>query len=209
MKCTNCGREIAPGAIFCSGCGMKTSDMTAGSGENVQSQQTQQASQSQQEAQSQQSQSQAGQNSQQAAQTQQSGQYNQQQTQNQSAPNQSFNGGNYGYNPNPSMNMGYNPNMGMAVNQVPVYNTFVDNNGRRVPTEYRPIKAWGYFGYNILFAIPIVGFIFLVIYALGGTSNINLRNYARSFFCVFILSLIILLVAFVMAAVLGVTESYM
>lgn len=213
MKCTNCGREIGAGAVFCTGCGMKVSDMnvsdmkaadmksadmTAGAGESMQSQQT---AQSQQYGQQQAAQSQSEQYGQQQA----------QQAQSQSAQNQRFNGNNYGYNPNPSMNMGYNPNMGMgmAVNQAPAYNTYVDNNGKRVPVEYKPIKAWGYFGYNILFAIPLVGFIFLLVYALGGTSNINLKNYARSFFCVFILSLIILLVVFVLAMMFGISDSYL
>lgn len=73
-------------------------------------------------------------------------------------------------------------------NGIPVYN----NIGANIPIEYKPISAWGYFGYNILFAIPIVGFIFLLIYALGGTRNINLRNYARSFFCIYVIVGIIL-----------------
>ena len=40
-----------------------------------------------------------------------------------------------------------------------------------IPEKYKPISAWGYFGYNILFAIPILGFIILLVFALGGTSN--------------------------------------
>lgn len=52
-----------------------------------------------------------------------------------------------------------------------------------IPAKYRPIGAWGYFGWNLLFSIPIVGFIFMVIFACGGCKNINLRNYSRSFFC--------------------------
>ena len=59
-----------------------------------------------------------------------------------------------------------------------------------IPEEYKPISAWGYFGYNLLFGIPLVGFIFLCVFALGGTNNVNLRNYARSFFCALLLALI-------------------
>lgn len=59
-----------------------------------------------------------------------------------------------------------------------------------LPSKYRPLGAWAYFGYSILFAIPVVGFICLIIFALDG-KNINRRSYARSFFCVYILSLII------------------
>lgn len=56
-----------------------------------------------------------------------------------------------------------------------------------LPPEYRPITMWGYFGYQILFFIPVIGWLILIIYACGGTSNINVRNFARSYFCVAIL----------------------
>ncbi len=60
---------------------------------------------------------------------------------------------------------------------------------RRLPDEISPISMWGYFGYQILFAIPIVGFIILLVFALGGASNVNVRNYARSYFCVIIFAI--------------------
>ncbi len=65
--------------------------------------------------------------------------------------------------------------------------------------EYKPISAWGYIGYEILFAIPVVGFVFAIIFAIGA-HNRNLRNYARSKFCMIILVCII----YGIAAVLGV-----
>ena len=60
-----------------------------------------------------------------------------------------------------------------------------------VPAEFQPITMWGYFGYSIFFSIPIIGFIFICVFSLGGTKNVNKRNYARSYFCVLILCLII------------------
>lgn len=48
-----------------------------------------------------------------------------------------------------------------------------------VPVNYQPISPVGYFGYSLLFGIPFIGFIALLIMAFGGTTNINLRNYAR------------------------------
>ena len=48
-----------------------------------------------------------------------------------------------------------------------------------LPEEYRPLSMWQYFLYQILFGIPIIGFIFLIIIAFGGRKNINLRNFAR------------------------------
>lgn len=71
----------------------------------------------------------------------------------------------------------------------------------RLPSKYRPLGMWEYFAYSILFAIPVVGFVFLVIYSLDG-SNINRRNYARSFFCGLIL-FIILTVILASAGILG------
>ena len=61
-----------------------------------------------------------------------------------------------------------------------------------IPEEYKPLSMWQYFGYQILFALPLIGFIILLIFSFGGTKNINLKNYARSFFCYFILMLIII-----------------
>lgn len=71
---------------------------------------------------------------------------------------------------------------------------------QNIPMQYQPISMWGYFGYEILFAIPIIGWIILLIFALGGTSNINVRNFARSYFCL----LIIIVILFVIIAGVGV-----
>ena len=67
-----------------------------------------------------------------------------------------------------------------------------------LPEEYRPISMWGYFGYQILFSIPCVGFIALLIFAFGGTKNVNLKNFARSYFC-FTIILVVLIVLFTIA----------
>ena len=63
-----------------------------------------------------------------------------------------------------------------------------------VPPEYKPLGAWTYFLYALLFSLPLVGLVSLIVLACGGTTNINLRNYARSYFCG-------LLVAVVVAAI--------
>ncbi len=62
---------------------------------------------------------------------------------------------------------------------------------QNVPPELKPISMWGYFGYMILFAIPVVGIILLLVFSFGGTRNINLRNFARSYFCLLIIALIL------------------
>ena len=75
--------------------------------------------------------------------------------------------------------------------QIQYVNAFDPNN---IPYEYRPISMWGYFGWELLFAIPCVGWILLLIFALGGTSNKNLRNFAASYFCIIFLALIVFII---------------
>lgn len=62
----------------------------------------------------------------------------------------------------------------------------------RLPSQYRPLGAWGYFWYTILFAIPFIGWIAWIVCACSA-SNINRRSFARSYACGIILVLIIVL----------------
>jgi uncharacterized membrane protein YvbJ len=71
-----------------------------------------------------------------------------------------------------------------------------------VPEEYKPISMWGYFGYELLFNIPLVGFILLLVFSFGGTKNHNLKNFARSYFCMLIL---VLIIAIILVAAVGTT----
>ncbi len=64
----------------------------------------------------------------------------------------------------------------------------------KLPEKYRPLTAWGYFGYNILFSIPLVGFICMIVFACS-SSNIPRRSFARSFFCVYIVIAIVIVIA--------------
>ena len=50
-----------------------------------------------------------------------------------------------------------------------------------LPDNYKPISTFGYIGYEIVFAIPIIGWILLLIFAFGKDENINVRNFARSY----------------------------
>ena len=61
----------------------------------------------------------------------------------------------------------------------------------RIPDEYKPISAWGYVGWDLLFAIPVVGFILLIVFAAGAGRNINLKKYAQSKFCALLLAVIV------------------
>ncbi|MDE6597543.1 MAG: ABC transporter permease [Clostridia bacterium] len=66
----------------------------------------------------------------------------------------------------------------------------------RLPAKYRPLGAWAYFGYQLLFSIPLVGLICIIVFACSG-DNINRRSYARSFFCVYIIVGIVLIIVLV------------
>ena len=65
-----------------------------------------------------------------------------------------------------------------------------NNKSNHVPEEYKPISMWGYFGYEILFAIPVIGWIFIIIFALTAP-NVNLKNFARSQFCLLIIGIVL------------------
>ena len=56
------------------------------------------------------------------------------------------------------------------------------------------LGAWSYFFLSILYAVPVIGLIFLLIHSFS-TGNENLRHYARSYF-VRLLVIVILLAAF-------------
>ena len=60
----------------------------------------------------------------------------------------------------------------------------------RLPEKFRPLGAWAYFGYSLLFAIPLVGFICLIVFSFNDT-NINRRNFARSFWCILVVILVL------------------
>ena len=62
-----------------------------------------------------------------------------------------------------------------------------------LPRENQPLSPWAYFGLSLLFNIPVVGFIFLIIFSCS-KANINRRNFARSYWCIYVLLGIVLAV---------------
>ena len=69
---------------------------------------------------------------------------------------------------------------------------------KHLPKSYRPISGWGYFWRSVFYAIPVIGWLFVLINALGA-KNRNGRNFARSYFC----ALLIALIGFAVIAVLS------
>ena len=73
---------------------------------------------------------------------------------------------------------------------------------KELPEQYKPLSPWGYFGLQMLYAIPIVGFIFLIIFSIS-KGNINRRNFTRSYWCVYILLAVLVLFALIIYAITG------
>ena len=77
-----------------------------------------------------------------------------------------------------------------------------------IPKAYKPISPWGYLGYSILYAIPFIGFIFLLIFTFN-KNNLNRRNFARSYWCAFLLLLVLILIGTIIAAATGSMDEYL
>lgn len=77
-----------------------------------------------------------------------------------------------------------------------------------IPKAYKPISPWGYLGFSILYAIPVIGFIFLLIFTFN-KSNLNRRNYARSYWCAFLIVLILALIGAIIAAATGTMDEFL
>ncbi|MBR1796545.1 MAG: hypothetical protein IJ757_00800 [Clostridiales bacterium] len=82
----------------------------------------------------------------------------------------------------------------------------MSNKFDNVPAEYKPIGMWVYFGYEILFSIPVIGFILLIILAFA-PKNYNVKNFARSYFCMMILVLVLTIVLVAIALATGAISS--
>ena len=77
---------------------------------------------------------------------------------------------------------------------------------RRLPKKYRPITAWGYFWYSVLFSIPLIGLICLIAFSFSDKS-IPRRSFCRSIWLSFLIGIIfavIVVVALVALVALGI-----
>ena len=68
--------------------------------------------------------------------------------------------------------------------------------------KYAPLSPWAYWGLTLLFSVPIVGFVFLIIFSVS-SANINRRNYARSFWINLIFAAVVIGILVLIAALTG------
>lgn len=82
--------------------------------------------------------------------------------------------------------------------QAPVYNQPISQE------DTTPISTWGYVGYMLLFSIPCIGLICLLVFAFGGSKNVNLRNFSRGQLILWLISLVLMIIMVVaMVAIMG------
>ena len=69
-----------------------------------------------------------------------------------------------------------------------------------LPMAYKPLSPWAYFGLQLLFSLPVVGFICLIVFSFDN-GNIHRRNFARSYWCSLVLGIVLsVLLVFVLFA---------
>jgi hypothetical protein len=73
-----------------------------------------------------------------------------------------------------------------------------------LPDHLKPMGAWSYFGLQLLFAIPIVGFVFLIVFSFS-RGNLNSRSFARSYWCAALVGVAVFVVIMIFALVLGIS----
>ena len=90
-------------------------------------------------------------------------------------------------------NQNYQQNYQQPYQQQPVYNNFYQT--PQIPEEYKPISMWGYLGYEILFALPFIGFILVIVMSFA-PANKNVKNFARSFLLATVIALVLVFIIF-------------
>lgn len=67
-------------------------------------------------------------------------------------------------------------------------------NENMLPEDYKPVTVWQYVGYTILFALPLIGFIMVIVTAFGSSKSISLRNYAKSYLVFYAISVVLVII---------------
>ena len=72
-----------------------------------------------------------------------------------------------------------------------------------VDESKKPLSVGGFLGTFLLSAIPIVGFIYIIVCACGGTKNVNRQNYARASLILSAILIGIMLLLFIVLIAVG------
>lgn len=68
--------------------------------------------------------------------------------------------------------------------------------------DYTPISPFGYIGFQILFAIPVIGLLCVIIFSIF-PKNHNVKNFARSQIIIYVFFTVFLAVLFALAVISG------
>lgn len=70
------------------------------------------------------------------------------------------------------------------------------------PLELRPLSPWSYVGLTILYSIPVIGFIFLIIFTFH-KGNLNRQSFTRSYWCALLVLILLIVGVGIFAFVTG------
>ena len=69
-----------------------------------------------------------------------------------------------------------------------------------LPPEYKPMCAWAYVGWGILFSLPIAGLILSIVFSIV-SGNINRKRFARSYLCWLLIIVVVIAVLLIIGLV--------
>ena len=72
--------------------------------------------------------------------------------------------------------------------------------------ENRPLNAWAYWAWKVVYTIPVIGFIFLIVNTFR-SDNINRRSFTRSYWCSVLVGILLFVGLFVAILVQGGVEA--
>ena len=78
-------------------------------------------------------------------------------------------------------------------------------NEQNIPEAYKPISAWGFVGWSLLFNLPLVGWIIVIVFACGVSAKKIVTNFARSYLLMWLIATIIAVVTWLVMFALGFT----
>lgn len=73
---------------------------------------------------------------------------------------------------------------------------------KEIPGEYKPLSAWAYVGWQLLFGLPFVGFVLLIVMSFA-PRNKNLKSFARSYWCMALIAFAVTLIAVLIIVAAG------